>query len=116
MTSYDEEKSSEKEDTPIFDGAIDLVFVNAQGLSQLVRGKYFEYMSTSQHQHYLNSFLINSSERGSENLLKRHIGFANLINHINLLLGELAFSYKTTFKEIIFFLFCQGFIAIFLFV
>jgi hypothetical protein len=49
-----------------------------------------------------------------EKLLKRFQGFAKLINHVSLLIYELAFSSNTTHKETSFSLYCQWFIALYL--
>jgi hypothetical protein len=43
-----------------------------------------------------------------EKLLKYFNDFANLIYHVCLLMGFLAFSLNTTYKEALFFLYCQG--------
>jgi hypothetical protein len=49
MTPDEEQEFSGQKDAPLFDGRIDLVFVNTQGLCQLVRSEYIEDMCGSQH-------------------------------------------------------------------
>ncbi|HGE72754.1 TPA: hypothetical protein ENX78_18090 [Candidatus Poribacteria bacterium] len=63
MTTDKEQEFPIQKDTPFFDGRIDLVFINAQGLCQLIRSKYIKDMSRSQRQQDLNSTLNRESIR-----------------------------------------------------
>jgi hypothetical protein len=95
--------------TPGIDGVIDIVLVKTESLYELIGSEYVEHMSISQHQQYLHRFLVTSWEVNVEKLLKLLNGFVNLIYHLCLLMGLLAFSLNTTYKEALFFVYCQGF-------
>jgi hypothetical protein len=112
--SSDEEQFPEMINTPGVDRVIDFVFINTESLNELVGGEYVKNMPVSQHQENLDRFFVTLFEVIVKKSLKIFDGFANLIIHINLLLGKLAFSYKTTYKEILFFVYCQGFSDTFL--
>jgi hypothetical protein len=87
MTSDREQEFPGQKDAPGFDSSIYLVFVNTQGLRQLVRSEYIEDMSRSQHQQYLDSILSINSEYGGEKLLKKCNGLSNLFYHGRLLVS-----------------------------
>jgi len=94
---------------PGIDGVIDVVLVKTENLYELIGSEYVKYMSTSQHQQYLHRFLVTSWEISVEKFLKYLNGFVNLIYHLCLLMGFLAFSSNTTHKGALFFVCCQGF-------
>jgi hypothetical protein len=87
MASHKEQEFSGQKDAPAFDSSIYLVFVNTQGLRQLVRSEYVEDMSRSQHQQYLNSTLRVNRENSGENPLKIYNGLSNLFIHVRLLIS-----------------------------
>ena len=99
---------------PGIDGVIDIILVKTKSLYELIGSEYVEHMSISQHQQYLHRFLVTSSEVSVEKLLKHLNGFVNLIYHVCLLMGLLAFSLNTTYKEALFSVCCQGFMRYFL--
>ena len=96
---------------PGVDGVIDVVLVQTKNLYELIRSEYVEHMSVCQHQQYLYRFLVTSCEVSVEKLLKLLNTFVNLIYHICLPVGLLAFSSNTTHKEALFFVYCQGFMS-----
>jgi len=99
---------------PGVDGVIDVVLVKIKNLYELVGCEYVEHMPTSQHQQNLHRFLVTSCEVSVEKLLKLLNAFVNLIYHICLLMGLLAFSSNTNHKEALFLVYCQGFMRYFL--
>lgn len=102
LTSSNQEHSPEQIDTPGLDGSIYLVLVYTQSLSHLVRSEYLEDMTNSQHQHYLNGFLLAVSEPAVKKLLKWLEKSGNLILHFSLLVGVLAFSYAQPIRRLSF--------------
>jgi hypothetical protein len=99
---------------PGVNGVIDVVLVKTKSLYELIGSEYVEHMSVSQHQQYLHRFLLTSCEVSVEKLLKLLNAFVNLIYHLCLLMILVAFSLNTTYKEALFFLYCQGFMRSFL--
>ncbi len=93
---------------PGVDSVIDFVLVKTKNLCQLIGSEYVEHMSISQHQQNLHRFLITLLEVSVKKLLKHFNDFANLIYHVCLLMGLLAFSSNTTYKEALFSVYCQG--------
>jgi len=90
--SSEEKQFPEMVNTPRLDSGIYIVFIDAEDLNELVWCEYIKDMSVSQHQHHFNRFLTALLEVIIEKRLKCSNGFANLINHIHLLVGHLAFS------------------------
>ena len=95
---------------PGIDGVIDIILVKTKSLYELIGSEYVEHMCISQHQQNLQRFLVTLGKIGVEILLKYFNDFVNLIYHFCLLMGSIAFSLNTTYKEALFSLYYQGFI------
>ena len=93
---------------PGIDSIIDVILVKTKSLYELIGSEYVEHMSVSQHEQNLHRFLVTSFEVSVEKLLKQFRSFVNLIYHVCLLMGLLAFSSNTTYKEALFSVYCQG--------
>jgi len=100
---------------PGVDGVVDFILVKTQSLYELIGSEYVEHMCISQHQQNLQRFLVTLGKIGVEILLKYFNDFVNLIYHFCLLMGLIAFSLNTTYKEALFFLYCQGFLSFFMY-
>ena len=102
LTARDEEHSSEQVDAPGVDSSVYLVLVYLHYLSHLVRGEYLEYMTKSQHQQYLYGFMLVLSELTVKKLLIWLQNSDNIILHLSLLVGILAFSYTQPIRRLSF--------------
>jgi len=102
LTSSNQEHSPEQVDTPGLDGSIYLVPIYTQNLSHLVGSEYLEDMTNSQHQQYLNGFVLILSELKEKKLLKWLQNSDNIPLHLSLLVGVLAFSYAQPIRRLSF--------------
>ena len=110
LTSSNQEHSPEQIDTPGLDGSIYLALVYPQNLSHLVGSEYLEDMTNSQHQQYLNGFVLAVSEPAVEKLLKWFERSGNLILHFSLLIGVSAFSYAQPIRRLSFSFIVKAFV------
>ncbi len=94
---------------PGVDAVIDVIPIKTKNLYELIGSEYVEHMCISQHQQNLQRFMVTLCKIGVEILLKYFNDFVNLIYHSCLLIGSVAFSLNTTYKEALFLLYCQGF-------
>ena len=112
LATSNEKHFSEQVDAPGFDGSIYLVLIYTQNLSHLVGSEYLENMTNSQHQQYLNGFVLILSELKEKKLLKRLQNSDNILLHLSLLVGVLAFSYAQPIRRLSFSFIVNGFLVI----
>ena len=102
LTASNQEHPSKQVDAPGVDSSIYLVLVYLHYLSHLVRSEYLEYMAKSQHQQYLYGFMLVLPELAVKKLLKWLQNSDNILLHLSLLVGVLAFSYTQPIRRLSF--------------